>query len=102
MPSQARPLGGGGSWATETRVGLAWVTPSIVPGTAINVAASTRKRKRGAGSTQWRKCSVTLCFLFLMRTHIGTRPCKDGLKDKDKEESNFNNQYLTATSLRFC
>lgn len=55
---------------------LAWVTPSIVPGTAINVAAPTRKRKRVAGSTKWRKYSVTLCFLFLMlilgRGHAGT------------------------------
>lgn len=81
---------------------LAWVTLSIVPGTAINVAAPTRKKKKIARLTILKKGSVTLCFLILMHTHIGMRPCRDGPKDRQRGISNLNNQYFTAILLRFC
>lgn len=68
---------------------LVLVTPLIIPGTAIYASAPTRKKKQNCRLGKMDKvlCDKTLCFPFFeAKTHVGTWPDRDGLKDRDKEE----------------
>lgn len=58
------------------------------------------RRKKIARSTILKKCSVTLCFLFLMHTYIGMQPCRDGPKDRGKEE--FQTSMINTLLLPCC